>query len=66
MNKILKARIIQLFGSQFEFARAVGEHEATVSRVIRGRRDLSLEERMRWAIALDCDDPQDIFKTQKE
>jgi len=66
MNKILKARIIQVFGSQFEFAKAVGEHEAIVSRVIRGRRALSPEERMRWAIALDCDDSQDIFLPQNE
>lgn len=52
MNKILKARIVEKFGSQWVFAQEINEHEATVSRVIRGRLVLSAEKRARWAKVL--------------
>ena len=61
MNKYLKAKIVEKYGSQFEFARAVGEHEAVVSRIIRGHRVLSPEDRWRWAEALGCDAEADLF-----
>lgn len=62
MNKALKGKIIGKFGSQCEFAKVIGENEANVSRVIRGYRDLSTEERMRWADALGCSDPERLFQ----
>lgn len=61
MNKKLKGKIIERFGSQFEFARKIAAHEADVSRVIRGRKDLSQDERDRWAKILQCK-PADIFQ----
>jgi len=63
MNRYLKAKIIERYGSQFEFARAVGEHEAVVSLIIRGHRELSTEKRIKWASALDCDDSERLFQT---
>lgn len=62
MNKTLKAKIVEKFGSQVEFAKAIGEHEPIVSRVIRGHHYLSAEERLRWAIALGCEDAESIFQ----
>jgi plasmid maintenance system antidote protein VapI len=62
MNKYLKAKIVERYGSQFEFARAIAEHEAVVSRVIRGHRDLTPEEKARWANALGYDDAKSLFR----
>jgi plasmid maintenance system antidote protein VapI len=64
MNKTLKGKIIGKYGSQVEFAKAIGEHEAVISRVVRGHHDLTAEERMKWAEVLDYDDPERLF--QKE
>lgn len=61
MNTILKARIIEIFGSQWKFAQAIEEHESAVSRVIRGRRSLSEKERRKWVTALDIREPQKFF-----
>jgi ribosome-binding protein aMBF1 (putative translation factor) len=61
MNRKLKARIIEKFGSQWEFAKAIEEHESTVSRVIRGRQSLSENERRKWATALNIKEPEKIF-----
>ena len=47
MNKILKARIIERFGSQADFAQAIGIDETKVSRIIRGRRRLTEKEQNR-------------------
>lgn len=66
MNKILKAKIVEKYGSQVEFSKIIGEHEAIVSRVIRGHHNLTPEERLRWAIALDCDNPEKLFPNQCE
>ncbi len=52
MNKELKGEIIKKFGSQFEFARVIGWHEATVSRVIRGHLVLDGATKSRWAEVL--------------
>jgi len=61
MNKILKGKIVEKFGSQFGFARAIGEHEAVVSRVVRGRLALKESERLKWAHVLD-DDATRLFQ----
>ena len=50
----LKSKIIEHFGSQWQFARKLNAHESLVSKVIRGRRSLSLEDQNRWARALKC------------
>jgi hypothetical protein len=62
MNKILKGKIVEKYGSQFEFARAIGEHEAIVSRVIRGHHTLDADGRIEWAKALECDDTDRLFE----
>ncbi len=61
MNKALKGRIVEKFGSQFEFARAIGEHESVVSRVVRGRLPLDPEKQKKWAGVLDVPEPEKIF-----
>lgn len=63
MNKLLKGKIVERYGSQFEFARSIGEHESVVSRVIRGRHTLAVHERVKWAKALGCDDA-DVISEQ--
>lgn len=55
MNRMLKAKIFEKFGTQWDFAMAIGVHEAMVSRIIRGRRTLTKEERQRWADLLQAD-----------
>lgn len=62
MNKKLKAKIIEHYGSQFLFAVMMGLHETAVSRIIRGRRTLSAEDRKRWADALNVDEPDTLFE----
>ncbi len=61
MNKILKAKIVEKFGTQSEFSRIINKNEAIISRTIHGYHNLPTEERMRWAVALDCDDPAKLF-----
>ena len=49
MNLKLKFRIMEIYGSQADFAQIVGEDETLVSRVIRGRRTLSPVKKEMWA-----------------
>ena len=44
LNKRLKARIIEVHGTQGDYAEDIGEDETLVSKVIRGRRTLSHEK----------------------
>ena len=62
MNKFLKGKIVERFGTQFEFARAIGEHESIVSRVIRGRHIMTVDCRKKWAQALGCNDADSLFE----
>ena len=55
MNRKLKAKIIEISGSQFQFAQMVGCREAAVSEVIRCRRCLTHEQAAEWSKALGCD-----------
>jgi plasmid maintenance system antidote protein VapI len=55
MNKQLKAKIIERYGSQADFAHSMRVDESLVSRIIRGRRSLSPEDVKRWSEALGCD-----------
>jgi hypothetical protein len=61
MNKKLKARIYEVFGSQADFSLVAMVDEAKVSRVVRGRKKLSHREQERWANLLGCD-PSELFQ----
>jgi len=50
--RILRAKIIEVYGGQWRFAQAIEEHESVVSKVIRGRRKLTPEKKKVWAKAL--------------
>ena len=54
MNRVLKSKIILEFGTQEDFAKAIGERPSLVSNVVRGRRNLSAEKQIDWAIMLKC------------
>jgi transcriptional regulator with XRE-family HTH domain len=60
LNRKLKAKIIEEYGTQADFADAIGTDEPFVSRVVRGRRTLDLERQSVWAKELGCN-PKDIF-----
>ncbi|MCP4623164.1 MAG: XRE family transcriptional regulator [bacterium] len=60
MNKKLKLKIVEKFGSQAEFSIRVPEDESMISRVILGRRRLSPERQRAWAEVLRCK-AQDLF-----
>jgi transcriptional regulator with XRE-family HTH domain len=53
MNLALKVAIIRKFGTQADFAMAIGDDETMVSRVIRGRRVLAPKKQEAWAEILD-------------
>lgn len=61
MSRKLKARIIELYGGQWRFAAAIGEREAIVSGVVRGKIKLDPSKQEKWAAALDLEDPGTIF-----
>ncbi len=67
MNKVLKGKIVEMYGTQADFAFAIGEDETVISRVIRGRRVLDSKKKAKWAKTLKCK-PGAIFKntTDKE
>ena len=60
MNKKLKLKIVDWFGTQADFGQAIGEDDSYVSRIVRGRRVLSMEKKKKWSEALHCK-PEDIF-----
>lgn len=60
MNKELKSKIVQIYGSQADFAQALKIAEPLISRVIRQRQSLALTDQEKWAKALKCK-PADIF-----
>jgi len=55
MNKKLKAKIVECFGSQADFAQEIKVDESMVSRIVRGRRVLSPGDKVKWCNALNCD-----------
>ncbi len=55
MNKKLKAKIIEKFGSQADFAQEIQVDESIISRIVRGRRVLSPEDQAKWLKVLKCD-----------
>jgi transcriptional regulator with XRE-family HTH domain len=61
INKNLKAKIIQGYGDQKSFAEQNNISEGTVSRVVRGRFNLTPAEQKQWADALGAD-PDQLFQ----
>lgn len=61
MNLKLKAKIIEKFGTQADFAIVAKGDESFISRVVRGRRNLSPEDQKSWATLLDCE-PNKLFE----
>lgn len=55
MNRKLKAKIFEEFGTQLDFSRTAGVHESHVSRFVQGRRTLTESERQEWAGLLGTD-----------
>jgi len=55
MTKSLRLRILEKFESQANFAMKLKIDESVVSRIIRGRKKLTKENREKWAKALECD-----------
>jgi len=62
-NLKLKAAIVELFGSQVNFAEALGVDESIVSRIVQGRRELTQEDRRKWSKLLNA--KPSIFGTGK-
>ena len=60
MNWDLKTKIVEIFGTQADFAQAVKVDETIVSRIVRGRRQLDLKQQNQWARALNSD-PEELF-----
>ena len=54
MNKKLKAKIIEKYGTQADFAQTIKTDETIISRIIRGRRTLDPDKQFEWAQALGC------------
>jgi len=65
MNKILKAKIIERYGTQADFSEAIDTDETLISRVVRGRRVLKPRIQKVWAKALGCK-PKDIFSNDSQ
>jgi len=50
----IKVAILERFPFQADFAMALGDSDSKVSRVVRGRRKLSVPEARRWSQVLKC------------
>lgn len=61
MNRVLKAKIIEKFATQADFAAAMKIDESIVSRVVRNRRHLDSQIQMEWARHLGCS-VEELFK----
>jgi len=60
MNQKLKAKIIEKYGTQADFAQAIDIDETLISRVVRRRRKLNPAIQKKWADALECKS-EDLF-----
>lgn len=54
-NLKLKARIVELFGTQIDFAEEIGVDRSIVSRVVNSRRSVPEKSQDLWCRALKCD-----------
>jgi hypothetical protein len=48
----IKGKIVELFGSQQNFAQHIGQTEQTISKKLRGKAAFSQEDIIRWCEAL--------------
>ena len=55
INNELKAEIVRNYGTQYVFAASLGIREATVSAVVRGRKQLDKKSMLLWAKTLKTD-----------
>ena len=60
MNRKLKGKIIEVYGTQADFAQKIRKDESYVSHVIRGRRNITQDEQDNWAGILKAN-RRDIF-----
>jgi transcriptional regulator with XRE-family HTH domain len=60
MNLKLKARIIERFGTQADFAQAMEIDDSIISKIVRGRRQLDPENQYLWAKVLRST-PRELF-----
>ena len=63
MNLALKLKIMQIYGTQSDFAQCIGEDDSMVSRIVKGRRKLDPINQEKWAEALGCK-AQDLFQAE--
>lgn len=63
MNRKLKAKIVEKFGTQADFAQVVKIDETIVSRVVRGRRILQADTQKQWANVLQTQ-PCELFESK--
>ena len=54
----LKGRIIEKFGSQVEFAKALGVTETTVSRKMQNKSEFDKDDMEKWSALLDIEKSQ--------
>ena len=64
MNKKLKAKIIEKYGTQADFAPVIDTDESLISKIVRGRRTLPVEKQVEWAEALGST-PRELFGREK-
>ena len=63
INRTLKSKIVEHYGSQRNFATEVNIPEVIVSRVVRGRFNLANDEKTQWAEALNTT-PEQLFNDE--
>jgi len=55
INRELKAEIVRNYGAQYVFAATMGIREATVSAVVRGKKELDDKSKQEWAKTLNTE-----------
>lgn len=58
VNWKLKQIISEKYGTQVDFANAIGTGESRVSNVVRGRKKLTQEEKVKWVKLLECSESE--------
>ncbi len=53
-NILLKCKINEKYRFQIDFAKIINVDETVLSKVVRGRKELSHHEKNRWAKVLGC------------
>jgi plasmid maintenance system antidote protein VapI len=61
MNRKLKAKIVEMFGTQADFADVIDVDESLVSKIVRGRRELPEDTKQIWADTLGSEIAEIFF-----